>query len=182
MYVIKHTFERYKLKLNKLTLKLNYKNMSVNMIERKIYWMFFKKGLFVASIALLVLTLSNCSMNKSLNKNLVNEITFGSGGGFTGAVIKYQIKSSGEVTRFNTIENKTLLIKQIDNRELRNINKKINKLTETQLKFNQPENLYYFIELDNGVKTIITWGENNKEVPLEITQLYTYLNKLIKQK
>ena len=147
---------------------------------RKIYSLFLKKNLFGASIALIVLTLSNCSTNKSPIKNLVNEITFGSGGGFTGAIIKYQIKSNGEVLKFNTIENKTILVKQINNREYKEINEKVNKLTETQLKYNQPENIYYFIEIDNGVKTVITWGENNKEAPLEIKQLYTFLGTLIK--
>ena len=151
------------------------------MSERKIYWLYFKKSLFIASIALIFLTLSNCSLNKSPIKNLVNEITFGSGGGFTGAVIKYQIKSSGEITKINSIDNKTILFKTINKRKFREINKKVNKLTETQLKYNQPENLYYFIEIDNGVKTIITWGENNKEAPLEIKQLYAYLNLLIKE-
>ncbi len=155
--------------------------MIINMSERKIYCLFIKKNLFVASIALVVLILSNCSVNKSLNNKLVNEITFGSGGGFTGAVIKYQIKSSGEITKINSIDNKTILLKTINKRKFREINKKVNKLTETQLKYNQPENIYYFIEIDNGVKTIITWGENNKEAPLEIKQLYAYLSTLIKE-
>jgi len=151
------------------------------MNERKKYCLFSSNSLFLASIAMIVLTFSNCSMNKPLNDKLVNEITFGSGGGFTGAVIKYQIKSSGEVLKFSSIENKTILIKQINKREYNEINKKVNKLTETQLKYNQPENIYYFIEIDNGVKTIITWGENNKEAPLEIKQLYAYLSTLIKE-
>ncbi len=151
------------------------------MSKIKIYCLFSKKSLFMASIALIFLTLSNCSVNKSLNNKLVNEITFGSGGGFTGAVIKYQIKSSGEITKINSIDNKTILFKTINRRKFKEINKKVNKLTEAQLKYNQPENIYYFIEIDNGVKTIITWGENNKEAPLEIKQLYAYLNILIKE-
>ena len=150
------------------------------MSKIKICCLFFKKSLFIASIALVVLILSNCSANRSLSNKIVNEITFGSGGGFTGAVIKYQIKSNGEITKINSIDNKTLLVKTINKRKFREINKKVNKLTETQLKYNQPENIYYFIEIDNGVKTNITWGENNKEAPLEIKQLYVYLNSLIK--
>jgi hypothetical protein len=140
------------------------------------------KKILIALILVITTTAFNTiSIKKVINSTDINSISFGSGGGFTGAVTKYQINSKGEVVEIKTLEKTSHQLKKINKNELKTINKKINKLSGEQLKFNHPGNLYYFIEFEKDKKKInITWGDPAFNEPKEVKELYEYLNTLIK--
>jgi len=140
-----------------------------------------KKILIALILAMSMTAFKTITIKKEINLTDINLITFGSGGGFTGAVTKYQINSKGEILEIKTFEKTTRQIKKISKNELKTINKKINKLSGDQLKFNHPGNLYYFIEFEKEKKKInITWGDPTFTEPKEVKELYEYLNTLIK--
>lgn len=119
------------------------------------------------SIVIVILSVSNCS-----TPNNFQEIKFGEGGGFTGAITEYQIKTNGDVFKG---EKK---IKTITNAEMKNIQNKLDKLSSESLQFNHPFNIYYFIEMGKGK---IVWGDPAFPEPKEIKELYDYLQEIINQ-
>lgn len=119
------------------------------------------------TVIVVLLNVSNCS-----TEHKFQEIKFGEGGGFTGAVTEYQIKTNGDVFKG---EKK---IKTITNAEMKSIQNKIEKLSNESLQFNHPFNIYSFIETDKGK---ITWGDPAFPEPKEIKELYDYLQEIINQ-
>ncbi len=116
------------------------------------------------STILILLNASNCSTEKDFKG-----IKFGDGGGFTGAVTTYEIKTNGDVFKD---DKKT---KTVEASELKTIQKKIDKLSNESLKFNHPFNMYYFIEID---KNKIVWGDPAFPEPSDIKELYSELQKI----
>lgn len=116
---------------------------------------------------LVLLNASNCS-----NRNSFKGIRFGEGGGFTGAVITYEIKSNGDVYKADK------KLKTLSDSDLNAIQKKIDNLSNESLSFNHPFNLYHFITTD---KANIVWGDPAFPEPSDIKELYAELQKSINQ-
>ena len=128
--------------------------------------------LLLYSTLLVLLNASNCSSPKTFK-----EIKFGEGGGFTGAVTEYQIKTNGDVFVNKSLDKTQTKIKTIDKEEMKTIQEKVDKISNDSWKFNHPFNVYHFIETDKGK---ITWGDPSFPVSSDIKELYDYLNKTIK--
>ena len=141
-----------------------------------------KNILLVLTSVIILFTVNSCASKKVLNSTGITAITFGSGGGSTNAITKYQITTNRELFEMKTLEKTTREIKRISKAELKSIYKMIDKLSKEQLKFSHPGNLYYFIELEKSKEKInIAWGDPSFAEPVEIRELYEYLNNLIKQ-
>ncbi len=129
---------------------------------------------------LIVLTIG-CVVKKT-QKNFTNkftEITFGNRGGFTGATIKYLLKSNGEVYKIKNVD--TLKINQINKKGIQEISSFIESSSFKDRNLNETGNMTYFIE----VKAInfnkkVTWGENSQAS--EIKELYKKLSSTLKTK
>ncbi len=123
---------------------------------------------------LLLLLLNTCATDKLAQQTGVEEITFGSGGGFTGKVTSYELNTNGQLTE-----------KENPN----GLSKKLSKESTSQLfalaqglktySFNKPDNLYSFIEIRAKKNTNrIVWGFGSTQVSEQTTQLF---NKLVAQ-
>lgn len=125
------------------------------------------------STILFLLNVSNCSSPKTFQ-----EIKFGEGGGFTGAVTEYEIKSNGDLFVNKSLEKTQTKIKTIDKDQMKTIQEKVDKISSESWQSNHPFNVYYFIETDKGK---ITWGDPSFPATTELQELFDYLNKTTKQ-
>ncbi len=116
---------------------------------------------------ILLLILSSCFTNKKIIDTSISEIVFGNGGGFTGEIIAYKLTIQGEVFY------KGKQVNKIDKKSTLEIFKQAKELNN--LKYNEPENTYSFIEiLSNDYKNKIVWNTNSN-VDEKIIKLYTNL-------
>lgn len=105
------------------------------------------------------------------------EISFGSGGGFTGAINTYLLKADREVFKMNNGE--YLNINKISKADFRNISETINKINFYSLEYSEKGNITYFIEIKSAESHHkITWSDNT-ETP-ELKDFYTILVTTLK--
>lgn len=115
----------------------------------------------------------SCSTNKAVVKTSVEEIKFGSGGGFTGKEITYTLNSNGKLTEGAKD------IKQIDSKKTMLLFKEAEK--NKTYSFNEPQNMYSFIAFQSKDSTNrIVWGLGSKKINKDITDFYNQLISLTK--
>jgi hypothetical protein len=110
------------------------------------------------------------------------QISFGSGGGFTGAARVYVLHENGEVFVRERLTDSLKLHKTIEERKVQDFFKSADQLQLDKYKFSHPGNTYYFLEYNNPkkrLKTKITWGDNRQKVSKYVKRLYDQLNKEI---
>jgi hypothetical protein len=107
----------------------------------------------------------------------ITKVTFGSGGGFTGEVVSYELSSNGKLS---VIKNKqAVFVKDIPKNKTRELFKKAENLKSYE--FNTPDNLSSFLEINfKGSTKRIVWGEGSSAISKDVTSLYNDLNNLIK--
>lgn len=108
-----------------------------------------------------------------INKTGIEEISFGTGGGFTGKVSTYILQANGrlykEGNEFKKIGSKETL-------EIFNEAKAVKEYT-----FNEPGNLYSFIEIKSkGKENRIVWEYGSTKVDVAVIELNDKLSLLIK--
>jgi len=119
------------------------------------------------SIVLLLL-ITSCLTNKDVARTNVQEIKFGNGGGFTGKLTTYSLAQNGVFEKDN-IKIKTIKLKETlalyeDAKNLKDYN------------FNDPENVYSFIEIKTKTKTNkIVWHTGSKNIDPKVINLYNNL-------
>ncbi len=122
---------------------------------------------------ILLAIFTSCALNKIGDKTGVEEIQFGSGGGFTGKETTYNFNSNGELFE------KDKQIKKIDAKKTLSIFKEAKKLRSYI--FNEPENMYAFIVIQSkNSKNRIVWGSGSPKIERNVTELYSHLNSLLK--
>lgn len=125
-----------------------------------------------------LITLS-CSSQKWQCKSNVNfnEISFGSGGGFTGLQSNYLLNSGREVFKSEGGELKK--INRISKKERRNIAGIITKIDFYNIKISENGNMTYFIEIKgNESVNKVTWSDNS-QTP-ELKEFYKTLAETLK--
>ena len=123
--------------------------------------------LFILSIFI------SCSTNKAVVKTSVEEIRFGSGGGFTGKEITYTLNSNGKLTEGEKD------LKQIDSKTTLLLFKEAKK--NKIYSFNEPQNMYSFIVIQSKDSTNrIVWGLGSKKINKDIIDFYNHLISLTK--
>jgi hypothetical protein len=109
-----------------------------------------------------------CICSNISYKTGIEEIHFGSGGGFTGAVKTYKITADAKL-----YENEKE-IKKIDKKKTLELFKKANEFKDFY--FNEPENIYSFIEIKTKEKTNrIVWAGGSIKVNQKIIVYYNNL-------
>jgi len=123
--------------------------------------------LFILSIFI------SCSTNKAIIKTNIQEIKFGSGGGFTGKEITYTLNSNGKLTEGGKD------LKQIDLKTTLLLFKEAKK--NKTYTFSEPQNMYSFIVIQSKDSTNrIVWGLGSKKINKDITDFYNHLISVTK--
>lgn len=136
------------------------------------------KTSFLLIFALLAIACSTQNkQNGSASK--FTEISFGSGGGFTGATNTYLLKANREVFKLNNAE--FIKINKISKADFRNVSETINKINFYSLEYSDKGNITYFIEIKSAdSQHKITWSDNT-ETP-ELKDFYAILVTTLKPK
>lgn len=101
-------------------------------------------------------------------KTGIEEISFGNGGGFTGEVKTYKLTADCKLFEKGTE------IKKVESKKTLEIFNQAKVLKD--LNFNEPENLYSFIEIKTKEKTNrIVWAFGSTTVDKKIIELYNNL-------
>lgn len=120
-----------------------------------------------------------CCKTSENSSNPQFEISFGSGGGFTGKYIVYKLNSNGDLNK--TSENEILFIKKVEPSKIKLILDEIKKENLLDYKFNVPGNLNKFIEIKVGKETTKILWSNSTKIPKEsVISIFDKLNSLIK--
>ena len=112
--------------------------------------------------------LNSCATSKIAVDTGIEEITFGSGGGFTGVVKTYKLTSCGKLFEDDTE------LKKVSSKKTFELFKQAKVLKD--LDFNRPDNLYRFIEIKTKEKTNrIVWSFGSMEIDKNALELYDSL-------
>ena len=108
-------------------------------------------------------------------------LTFGNGGGFTGAVTKFHLLEDGRVFRSIT-EGEVVEIGKIDKDLAKQQFINFATLNFSSLSIDDPGNVYYFLShSDNDKDRNLTWGGNHTEVPSNLKTFHLNLTKLVRK-
>jgi hypothetical protein len=136
------------------------------------------------SILACLLFFNNTCDHKSTQTDVV-QIAFGSGGGVTGFVKRYELSKSGKLTLSEgriLASKEGKLLKMLSKKEMREISKKLELLKPQEIKFNQPGNMSYFLEVvkSDNTKNEIMWGGSEQAVPAKVKEFYDFLMTKVK--
>jgi hypothetical protein len=129
----------------------------------------------------IVALLTSCSSSGKVADDTKSEkLIFGSGGGFTGMYISFEIRKDGHI--FNILhDNSKNEVKKLRKKQTREIFTQAGKLRLNQPAFNHPGNMTWFIKYKfAGDSTEFKWGDTNFSAPSEIKDFYTQLNSIVK--
>lgn len=130
----------------------------------------------ITFLIIAILTFVSCDSNKIASD--IQAIRFGSGGGFTGEIKKYQLSPKGELS---TISNQgKIFYKKIYITSVRDIMTSAEAIKSLELY--EPENMYRFIEIDykKSSSNKLVWGLGHKNLPAQVDSLYNSLIALVK--
>lgn len=121
-------------------------------------------------VVLIPLFLSSCATQVA-KSNQIEEIRFGSGGGFTGKVTTYTLDRHGRILLEDQV------IKKLSRKATRQL---FSDASEIDTKQQTPSNTYNFIHIrGNNIDHYYVWTIGNKIDP-ELQQLYTNLTQSIR--
>ncbi|HQW10913.1 MAG TPA: hypothetical protein PK076_13415 [Saprospiraceae bacterium] len=110
---------------------------------------------------LLVFPLVYCCKTAPVSVQNYNKamISFGSGGGFTGARSEYILLDNGFLYENSKMSTVPVEINHLDSKMTTQIFNNIHLLGLDTMKYNKPQNLYYFLKYKNGNDSnYICWG------------------------
>lgn len=123
---------------------------------------------------LLLVILSSCITHKTIEKTGIEEISFGSGGGFTGEVKTYKLSSNGKLFE------KGVEIKKLESKSTLKFFNQAKQLKD--IDYNKPGNMYSFLEIKTKNKTNrIVWSDGSTDIDKRIIELYAELITNTKQ-
>ena len=123
-------------------------------------------------LLILLPILFSCSSSKNISQTNIEEISFGSGGGFTGEIKTYKITADCQLFAQETE------LKKIEAKKTLELFKQAQELKD--LNFNEPSNMYSFIEIKTKKKTNrIVWNVGST-IDNKIIDLYNNLTTITK--
>ncbi len=130
----------------------------------------------------LILFTIGCKPQQYTTENLPdNQIIFGKGGGITGAVDTYILLENGQLFHSNSLTGENKELENIGKKEAKACFAQMAELTLSELDFDYPGNMYYFLEEVNGdAGHKVTWGSNDHKVSNECQELYDRLRTTLK--
>lgn len=112
--------------------------------------------------------LNSCMTSKISVKTGIEEISFGNGGGFTGEIKTYKLTADCKLFE------KEIELKKIESKKTLELFNQAKELKD--LNFNEPENIYSFIEIKTKEKTNrIVWAYSSTKVDKKVIELYNEL-------
>lgn len=138
------------------------------------------KHLFIVTLCF-ILIVGACKTAKFTPSSYEKEqIVFGNGGGFSGAVVEYTLLSNGQLFKKNNTNNDQVEIGMIKKNETAQIFEIYKLLKMDKRILNDPGNMYYFIKRktpDTFHKAI--WG-GSQNVDSRVTIFFANLMKMVK--
>jgi len=137
-------------------------------------------------IAFLILTatlLVNCKTTQDYvtpYEHKGPQISFGSGGGFSGRVNQFTLLSNGQLFKGTNYEGNVTVMDKVDSDRCAQIFSLYNTLGFADLAINDPGNMYYFIKMkEEGTdEHNIKWGGTDVEAPETLKLFYKNLMNL----
>lgn len=130
--------------------------------------------------ALILASLLFCQCNRTTYTKAnfpEKHLSFGSGGGFTGAVTSYHLLPNGQIFKSEGVLADTTSLTSIKKGVAKTLFERADNAHLDTLDFNHPGNIYKFVHYYNKKSTSqITWGEHKIEIPVEVKNLYKALN------
>lgn len=125
-------------------------------------------------LIILTLLLNSCMTGKQITNTGIEEINFGSGGGFTGIENVYILDKDGSIK-----DKDQNVVNELKKKEVLSLFEKAKELAESKL--NQPENMYSFITIISESDTNrLVWGQETSSVPPKILTLHKNLMNKVK--
>jgi len=130
-----------------------------------------------------LLTLFSCKSQKAvvIDDYAGPRLTFGSGGGFTGATVEHCILPTGEVYVKSNRMKTYNVTKSIDKRVATQMFDNFTALGLDEEQIDDPGNMYYYIakEVDGKVHKL-TWGAENVQASATAKKFFMTLKSLVK--
>ena len=134
-------------------------------------------------LTVLVFILAGCSSQNGLTKYENTEIVFGSGGGYTGLVIEYNINTDRELTRTNSLTKETIELGKISKGKTKKLYEALSDLKLPLKEFDQPGNMYYYVKQVKGNKVVrVLWGDQTTDIPGGVKDYYDELMLIVQKK
>ncbi|MFB6320748.1 hypothetical protein [Saccharicrinis sp. FJH54] len=125
-----------------------------------------------------ILLVSCSSLKKTGSVDNFDEITFGSGGGFTGITTTYMLNADGSVYKMNGSQQED--IQRIDYKMLKKISKQLKKMDFESISSDTKGNMTYFIEVTtHDYRHKVTWTDQTADPAL--SDFYSNLVKTLKK-
>lgn len=111
------------------------------------------------------------------------QITFGTGGGFSGLVNDYTLLENGQLFKRSSQDDKFVELKKAKKKAVKQAINNYTFLGINELAVDQPGNLYYFIEYKDadGKTHRTTWGNGESPHEEKLKLYYSQLASLIKK-
>lgn len=132
----------------------------------------------IICLTLIICLLTSCSSTKSTSNTLIPEqIRFGYGGGFTGAVTKYCITSSGKSFKQQNFDISKI---RASTTGIEDCFEQCHAIGFGQMEMNSPGNTYSFIEHKVGDELHrITWNPHQVGLPTDLVLFNNMLLELV---
>jgi len=139
-----------------------------------------KSTLFLATI--LILSFCGCkSQQYSYNELPEKQLIFGSGGGITGAIDTYVLLENGQIFHKNSLTKEVMELESMSKKEAKSCFVKLKELALSEMDFNHPGNIYFFLETKEGDESHrVTWGSNDHDISEECRTLYKELKSTLR--
>ena len=125
-------------------------------------------------IILLSVVCTACTTIGIMENNRVEEVSFGSGGGFTGEIIKYTLNRDGNIYRNGSF------IKRVSKKEVNRLFGKLKTISDYH--YNISDNMYNFIEINmKSKKNEIVWGVVDKNIDSRVISIYSALKIILEE-
>lgn len=125
-------------------------------------------------IVLLSVVCTACTAIGMKENNKVEEVSFGSGGGFTGEIIKYTLNRDGNIYRNGSF------IKRVPKKEVNRLFGKLKTISDYH--YNISDNMYNFIEINmKSKKNEIVWGVVDKNIDSRVISIYSALKIILEE-
>jgi hypothetical protein len=107
-------------------------------------------------------------------------LSFGSGGGFTGATTMHSLSPDGKISRYESISKKTSEAGKISIKEVKKILTLIQTQKLTDLHVNTPSNMSNYLNMTiNGIESKQTWATGTTSGSPALDSLFNRLNSLV---
>ncbi len=142
----------------------------------------FRIFALIAATLTVAIVSSSCQTKKYLPSEFSKkQILFGNGGGFTGMETTFILQENGQLFKANLDETYDEL-QVLDKETCKYFFDKLNDCNMGELEFNQPGNLYYFLE-EKGKKVNkrLVWGDRSSGQPSEnVFELHGELIRMVR--